>query len=438
MFHFLQIILLTLWIGIGLLSSSFGQGMLLTNGLLVNPETKEIHTGHLHIQADTLVQVYKQIPQGFEGEITDLAGKYILPGLYDMHTHSWGNMAPGGLVDILSTDGTAKRMLYAGVTGFLDLFSPEAYIIDLRDKQRTSPAQVPGADIHCAGPIFTCTDGHGTEYGTPTRIINSPEDAYREMEELAPLKPDVIKIMYNRNPTYMPSMDKATMQAIIQAAHQHGFKVVSHINTWEDISDVIEAGVDGFTHTPKIKGPERLIQQIKEKDIVYIPTLSVHMGLLTFMSQPGLLEDSLLRSITLEGVVNAYKDSSRFLVRDRGWLKYQKTHHDSVLAAFTQLASAGIPILTGTDSGNLGTFQGYSLLMELQLMEKAGMERWDILKASAFHAPQWLGIQSGFQPGARASFLVLDNSPIESLTHLKDINRILHRGEWVERKNLLN
>ncbi|MEM7510277.1 MAG: amidohydrolase family protein, partial [Bacteroidota bacterium] len=389
------------------------------------------------IQADTIVKVFDQLPESFGGEQIDLAEKYVIPGLYDMHTHSWGNLAPGGLADILSTDGTAKRMLYAGVVGFLDLFSPEAYILSLRDQQRQNPQEVPGANIHAAGPIFTCTDGHGTEYGTPTRIINSPEDAFREMEELAPLKPDVIKIMYNRNPPYMPSMDKATMKAIIQAAHEHNFKVVSHINTWEDIADVVEAGIDGFTHTPKGLGPDSLIQEIKEKGIVYIPTLSVHMGLLSLIQSPSHTEEPMLRAITLEGVVNAYQDTTKFTPRDKGWLRYQRRNRDSVQAAFSQLAASGVTILPGTDSGNLGTFQGYSLQMELALMKELGMTEWDILTSATYLAPRWIGTKTGFSSGAKASFLLLEHSPVESLDHLKDISNILHHGEWVERTQLL-
>lgn len=431
-----RLIGMMIWLGTQL--PVFGQGFLLTNAQLVDTEKQEIHTGHIWIQADTIVKVFTQLPESFVGERIDLTGQYVIPGLYDMHTHSWGNMAPGGLGDILSTDGTAKRMLYAGVVGFLDLFSPEAYILNLRDQQRQNPQKVPGASIHAAGPIFTCTGGHGTEYGTPTRIINSPEDAYREMEELAPSKPDVVKVMYNRNPTYMPSMDKATMKAIIQAAHEHGFKAVAHINTWEDIADVVEAGIDGFTHTPHGRGPDTLIQEIKQKGIVYIPTLCVHMGLLSLVQNSALTEEPMLKAITLEGVVNAYRDTSKFTHRDRGWLKYQRKNQDSVSVAFSQLASSGVPILPGTDSGNLGTFQGYSLQMELTLMKELGMTEWDILTSATHLAPGWLGITTGFQAGAMASFLILENSPIDTLDNLKNIAQILHNGEWVKRTQLLN
>lgn len=431
-------IIVSFWIGLSISSQVLAQTLLLRNGQLIHSESREITWGHVLIQVDTVLEVSEQLPESFEGEVVDLEGKYILPALYDLHTHSWGNMAPGGLADVLSTDGTAKRMLYAGVAGFLDLFSPEEYILDLRDQQRLDSDQVLGADIFCAGPIFTCTGGHGTEYGVPTRIINSPEDAFREMKELAPHKPDVIKIMYNRNPEYLPSMDKATMEAIIQAAHQYGFKSVSHINTWEDIADVVEAGIDGFTHTPIGRGPEELIQKIKDKGIVYIPTLSVHMGLLTLLEDTAWLNDPLLTASTLEGVINAYKDSSKFMFRDKAWIEYQKRNKDSVIAAFNQLVNSGVIVLTGTDSGNLGTFQGYSLHMELHLMHEAGMDIEGILKASTQDAPSWLGIKTGFQTGAKANFLILENSPLGSLNNLKKIYRILQNGRWVDRSSLLN
>ncbi|MEM7510002.1 MAG: hypothetical protein AAF388_03655, partial [Bacteroidota bacterium] len=73
---------------------AYGQGFLLTNARIVDTEQQQITRGHIWIQADTIVKVFDQLPESFGGEQIDLAEKYVIPGLYDMHTHSWGNLAP--------------------------------------------------------------------------------------------------------------------------------------------------------------------------------------------------------------------------------------------------------------------------------------------------------------------------------------------------------
>ncbi|MCH7677122.1 hypothetical protein IH879_19545, partial [candidate division KSB1 bacterium] len=164
---------LLFWVVLITANSTFSQNLLLKNGHIVNPATQEITNGHLVIQDEIIKYILKKAPETFDGEVIDLSGKWLIPSLNDMHTHSYGNAGPGRTTQFLSTAGTAKMMLYCGVTGFLDLFNAEDYIINLRNQQRTKG--LPGADIYCAGPCFTCTNGHCTEYGVPTRVINSPE-----------------------------------------------------------------------------------------------------------------------------------------------------------------------------------------------------------------------------------------------------------------------
>lgn len=71
----------------------------------------------------------------FEGEVLDLQGKWVIPGLNDLHTLAYGNMAPDGVFDSPGVEVVAKRMLYAGITGFLDLFGVEETLFTLRERQ---------------------------------------------------------------------------------------------------------------------------------------------------------------------------------------------------------------------------------------------------------------------------------------------------------------
>ena len=152
------------------------------------------------IQDGRIEAILESAPPDFGGQRIDIQGKWVIPGLADMHTHSFGNASPAasGGVQYLGTPRTAKMMLYTGVTAFLDLFSAEDAILRLRQQQRDG--KLPGADIFCAGPCITASKGHCTEYGVPTRTINNPQEARQQIAQLAAKSPDVVKLIYDHAP----------------------------------------------------------------------------------------------------------------------------------------------------------------------------------------------------------------------------------------------
>ncbi|MEM7354591.1 MAG: PQQ-binding-like beta-propeller repeat protein, partial [Acidobacteriota bacterium] len=221
--------------------------LFLTGAKIVDPVAREVRQSNLLIEDGRIAGSPEAPPAGFSGKTLDLEGRWIIPGLADLHTHSYGNMAPGNAFDAPGTAVVAERVLYAGVTAFLDLFGREEMLYDLRAKQRRGEAG--GADLFASLSCLTATEGHCTEYGVPTRTMDSPQEARNVVNDLAKKKPDVVKIVYS--PTgRMPSIDAATLQVAIATAKEHGLKTVIHVNTWQDARDAIEAGASAITHVP--------------------------------------------------------------------------------------------------------------------------------------------------------------------------------------------
>jgi len=132
----------------------------------------------------------------------------------------------------MGPERVARAALYAGVARYLDLFSQEDSIFAARASRRA--AKTPAADIFAAGPCLTATRGHCSEYGVPTRIVDSPADATREVNELAKKGPDVVKVVYDHQ-TYsgrsLPTIDRATLDAVVGTARSHGLKTVVHVGS---------------------------------------------------------------------------------------------------------------------------------------------------------------------------------------------------------------
>lgn len=419
-----------------IIATGSAQDLLLKNGQIVDPASRKISNGAIIIRGGMIAEVLPEAPATFDGTVVDLKGKWIIPGLNDMHVHSFGNVGPGNEMQLLGTADVARLMLYSGVTGFLDLFMAEDQIIGLRDKQRSSG--LPGADIYCAGPIITCPGGHGTEYGIPTRTVNTPAEAEREITALALKRPDVVKIVYDHAFTRMPSIDRPTMEAAIKTASKHGLKTVIHIGTWQDAREAIEAGASCITHIYLDEEiPDDLVTLMRERGVYEIPTLTVENDFANFMRDKSLLQSPLLAAVASPTLIAAYGDTTRLDARLKYWYGMQINGEKNLYRSVKKLIDGGVTVLAGTDAGNPGTFQGYSLHRELRLLVKAGMTPWDALGSATTRAGEFLGRNFGIAPGAVANLVVLEASPIADIANTEKIAMVIHHGDVVNREEML-
>src|SRR6185503_11791304 len=109
----------------------------------------------------------------------------------------------------------------------------------------------------------------------------------------------------------------------------------------------------------------------------------------------------------------------------------QRRMKADVMESIRRLHAAGVPMLTGTDAGNLGVVQGYSVHRELIRLVEAGLSPWDAIAASTTRAGEFLGRKFGVQPGDDANLVVLEGSPIDDIANTQRISRVVMRGRVV-------
>lgn len=423
------------WAGLAVPATS--QDLALVNANVVDPEAESVQHGVLLIADGLVTGLSDQVPPGYSGQILDVNGGWVVPGFYDLHTHSFGNQAIDG-GEFLGPFGTAKRSLAAGVVGLLDLFSPEAMILGFRDGQGDN---TDAARLFAAGPCLTATEGHCSEYGVPTRIVDTPEDARREVSALAELHPDVVKLVYD-NENYggrgMPTVDRATMEAVVSAATDHGLPSVLHIGTWDDVLHAAEAGATAVTHTP---GPDlppaQVIEALLASGTVVIPTLAVQSELSRIADDPSLLDAPLLKEVASDDLRGGFETVDEVEGRLARWVDRQRSQRDANLAAVRALHDAGVEVLVGTDAGNVGVFQGFSVHREMVLLVEAGLSPWAALRAGSTRAGRFLGQNVGVGPGAVASLVVLDASPVDDISQTQRIAHVILNGRLVDRSELI-
>lgn len=414
------------------------QDLALTGATFLNPADESIRHGVLLIEDGRISRFTDAVPPGFPGETLDLAGKFVIPALADLHTHTFGNMSPGGMPQLLGPQGTANAALYTGVAFVLDLFSPEEMILSFRDRQRAEDGQ--GAAILAVGPCFTATNGHCSEYGIRTRIVDTPEEARREVADLASARPDAVKVVYDHKrygDRSFPTIDLRTLTAVLETAREHGLRTIVHVGTWQDVREAALAGADAVTHTP---GPDPIPADLPEilvdAGTFHIPTLAVQSDFVRTVEEPDLLDDPLLTRTVPAALLEAYRgiDSQNQLAEY--WLALQRPVRGPILEAVRTLAEAGVPMLTGTDAGNLGVFQGYSVHRELELLGEAGLTPWAALRSATTDAARFLNRRWGVESGDEATLLVLDASPLDAISNTKRVHAVIQAGVVVDREAL--
>lgn len=176
-------------------------------------------------QGDVLVDrgLIRSVGRKLDGKgatVVDGAGKTLLPGLIDSHTHAY-------------EDKALKQALVFGVTTELDMFGDPAKNRELRQRELRGEA-TGQADLRSAGVLATAPKGHGTEYGIPIATLTKPEEAEAFVADRVKDGSDYLKIVLDDGAWFghrIPTLDAATVSALVRAAHQQHLLAVVHIGS---------------------------------------------------------------------------------------------------------------------------------------------------------------------------------------------------------------
>ncbi|HET9467336.1 MAG TPA: amidohydrolase family protein, partial [Vicinamibacterales bacterium] len=181
--------------------------------------------------------------------VQDLSGKFVMPGLIDLHTHvSNSDVVMQDPVRFFTREGVTRDLqLYAsyGTTTVVSQGTDQKPLVyEMREEQRKGRPNV--ARIFTAGRGFTVKDGFPTNKGNVPGIPYEPstaEEAAAQMEELAADKPDVVKIWVDDRFGDFKKTPIEISKAIIDVAHKHGIKVIAHVYYLNDAKQLAAAGL---------------------------------------------------------------------------------------------------------------------------------------------------------------------------------------------------
>ena len=356
-----------------------------------------------------------ELPRGIT--VIDGCDKTLLPGLIDSHTHAFNN--------------ALEDALRFGVTTELDMFTDHRWAAERRREQEAGPV-TNRADLFSSGTLVTAPGGHGTEYPIEVPTLDAPEHAADFVQARLDEGSDYIKIVYDDGASYglsFPTLDRATLQAVIRAAHQEQALAVVHVGSKQAALEAISAGADGLAHVFADQAIDNTVLEAAVKHGIFVvPTLSVIESLGDGVGGAAIRDDPHLGPLlgaeqhrTL-GVSFPMADSQRSQLA---------VAEDAVI----RLHRAGVPILAGTDAPNPGTAHGASLHRELELLVAAGLQPMEALRAATSGPADAFGLgdRGRIAPGLKADLLLVDGNPLADITASRDIVAIWKDGAVVDR-----
>jgi len=394
------------------------------------------------------------------GAVTlDAKGKWIVPGLIDAHIHffqSAGLYTRPDIIDLRavrdyqveqaelkqSRADLLRRYLVCGVTAVVDMGGP-FWNFDVRDRARTQPL---APRVAVAGPLVSTLARPQLDLGDPPIIQAPTPDKARELvkAQLA-RKPDLIKIWYIVLPDHDAAAAKAMMEATITEAHAGGVRVAVHATELDTATAVVEAGADILVHSVHDKPlDEALLTTMKDRGVLYIPTLAVMEGYAEVLGDAVELTDieqrygdpvAMASWTDLEGV-----QSEAIAKKSADRVKKMRARWPIMAANLKKVREAGITVAAGTDAGNIGTLHGSSLHHELDLMVQAGMSPEAVLLSATRDAARVFAKEpemGTLEKGKLADLLVLDADPLADIKALRRIHRVIKGGAVLEPARLV-
>ena len=367
---------------------------------------------------------------------TDLKGKYIMPGIINLHGHV-GNVI--GLVQDpknytrANTEQNLKTYASYGVTTVMSMGSDQDMAFQVRTEQRAGRPTY--TRIYTAGRGFTGKAGYPTAApgmkGVPFEVENVA-DVRRGVAWLKDKRVDLVKIWVDDHFGKDRKIPMDLSKAIIEEAHKNGMKVAAHIFYLDDAKGLMEGGLDALAHSIRDKPIDDATLALMKKKGAWqmATTFTREMSAYAFATPPAWLDDPFFKRSVTPDVIKTLKTPGQKAVPSDP--RFQ-TALDIAKKNLKRIVDAGVKYGFGTDTGPPGRFPGYFEHLEMQYMAEAGLTPAQIIQAATKNSAEFLGAKDlgTLENGKWADLIVLSKNPLEDIRNTRSIESVMIAGRKV-------
>ena len=373
--------------------------------------------------------------------VVDGSGKYLIPGLWDMHVHT---TVPGGR-EVLA--------LYVanGVLGVRDLAGDWARLTEWRED--ISNGRLVGPRIVASGPYI-----EGGDVPIVHLLARTPEEARAAVDSLARLGVDLVKLH--------SQLPRPVYFAALQAARDRGFQVAGHVPRSITPAEASDSGLSSLEHMLQIPTPctpaeslalaprfpmQAVLGRCASDDLAplfarlasnrtwVVPTLVAQYEVAAWPGRalPGdsfasFLPDTLRRYVAEIFPMPDSIPPDADLVGRALWEKR--------IGLVGVMYRAGVGILAGTDAPLRNSPPGFGLHQELELFARAGLSPFDVLRVATLEPARHLGMLDSLgtiAPGKVADLVLLSADPLADVRNLRRIVSVVANGRMWDPRTLM-
>ena len=339
----------------------------------------------------------------------DVSGLTMLPGLMDAHYHDEDS-------DTLTT-----LYLMNGVTSIRD---PGEWI-ESYDHLRRSGKVIPR--LFLAGPHL---DQYPPAYPADSYIVRDDEEARLAVDRLAAQGATVIKVYYG--------LSIGQIEEVCNAAKAQGLPVTAHLEITNAV-DAIKAGLDGIEHVTSFGLcllPPRQVEKYKQSIIA--DKNARRRGRYEVWSSFSWDENP-----AADSLIAFLAEKQTFVSPTLAVFERRADRGDSVevqgfrnMLAFVGLANeAGVRLVVGSHSYVPYTALGYAFQREMELMHEAGLTNMEVIEAATLQNARFFRVEDrlgSVEKGKIADLILVDGNPLDDITAMRNVKRVMLNGVWVK------
>jgi imidazolonepropionase-like amidohydrolase len=384
-----------------------------------------------------------------QAQVVDASGKFLIPGLWDMHVHTnFGDWLPGGEEIIL------PLFVANGITGVRDMGGDLHQLLKWRDQ--IDAGAILGPRMVISGPMI---DGAPPHFPASVPVATTAEGR-KAVDDLKQSGADFIKVQ-----SYIP---RDAYFAVAEESKKQGMTFVGHVPDAIRASEASNAGQKSIEHFTGIfegcstiedellkgpKGPRRVVETYSEPKCAALIALLAKNGTwqvptLTWERGQWLIDDlDLSQSPGAKYAAatwrnKSYKKFTESILKelDTDPVAYRRQFVAKELEMTLAMHRAGVPLMAGTDTAaGVYVIPGFSLHQELELFVKAGLTPMEALQTATLNPAKFLGRTQDFgtvETGKLADLVLLDASPLDDIRNTQKISGVVLGGRYFSRADL--
>lgn len=359
-----------------------------------------------------------RVPKGVK--VVDGRGKFLIPGLWDMHVH----------LEISGKEASFPLYIANGITGLRDMGGNMDLINGWRQQSRQG---LLAPRIVASGSIL---DGSPPEW--PLRIVVKNEAEARQA--VGYLKSRGVNFIKVHN-----LLSREVYFAIADEAKKQGLTFAGHVPVAVTATDASNAGQRSIEHLsglPSAYDDEKartLFSLFVKNRTWQCPTLVALRGI-AFLNDADFTNDPRIRYIqpSVKGSW-AFQINTFFKSRTPEAIAAAKMSVQGNLRQVGAMRRAGVEFMTGTDVGLPYIFPGFSLQDELVLLVQAGLTPMEVLQAATRNPAKYLGLLEllgTVEKGKIANLVLLEANPLENISNTQRIAAVVLNGKLLSKELL--